>query len=250
VLRTVLLGVALLGTVGGAAAADSRAVVDAFVGRLGTVHVTSLVIDQTLTLYDPAGRQPKSTGEQRLYVKLPRRQRVEQVFDGRREVRIHVDDRAWIRAADGRTYETPPADRHHDRTHLLVPFRRTGADLLAEWKALGVRTDVSYETRVGGRRLTVIGAEPGERTVPQVWFDVERGVVRFVTRERLTGDAESVVDLAFSEHRPLAGAFEFPYRQEAFVNGKLVLLVVVRSAAVNTNPDDALFDPRALQRGR
>jgi hypothetical protein len=28
------------------------------------------------------------------------------------------------------------------------------------------------------------------------------------------------------------------------------VLVVVRSAAVNTNPDDALFDPDALKRGR
>jgi hypothetical protein len=42
----------------------------------------------------------------------------------------------------------------------------------------------------------------------------------------------------------------FPYRQEAFVDGKLVVLVVVRSAAVNTNPDDGLFDPDALKRGR
>jgi len=26
--------------------------------------------------------------------------------------------------------------------------------------------------------------------------------------------------------------------------------VIVRSAAVNTNPDDALFEPEALKRGR
>jgi hypothetical protein len=58
------------------------------------------------------------------------------------------------------------------------------------------------------------------------------------------------VDLTFSEHRPLAGAFAFPHRQEAFVNGKLLLLVVVRSVAVNTNPADALFDPESLRRAR
>lgn len=246
-----LLAVALLASdaVGGERAADARAAVEAFVGRLGAVSVSSLVVDQTLTLYDPAGRQPKSTGEQRLYLKLPRRQRVEQMVDGRREVRLSVGSRAWVRAADGRTYEAPPPDQRRDRTHLLVPLRRSGADLLAEWSALGVRTDVAYATQVGGRRLTVIGAKPGERTVPQVWLDPERGVVRFVARERLpTGDG--VVDLTFSEHRPLAGGFVFPHRQEAFVDGKLVVLVVVRSAAVNTNPDDALFDPDALKRGR
>jgi hypothetical protein len=245
-LLVVLLG---LGLVGGALAADARAAVDAFLGRLGEVNVTSLVIDQTLTLYDPAGRQPKSTGEQRLYLKLPRRQRMEQTVDGQREVRLTVDNRVWVRRADGRTYEAPPPDQRHDRTHLLVPLRRSGADLLAEWSALGVRADVSYQTQVSGRPVTVIGARPGERSVPQVWLDAERGVLRFVAREKLpTG--ESVLDLTFSEHRPLAGRFAFPYRQEAFVDGKLVVLVVVRSAAVNTNPDDALFDPDALKRGR
>lgn len=236
------------GAVGAALAADARTAVDAFVARLGAVHVTSLVVDQTLTLYDPAGRQAKSTGEQRLYLKLPRRQRLEQTVDGRREVRLSVGNRVWVRAADGRTYEAPPLDARRDRVHLLVPFRRHGADLLAEWSTLGVRSDVSHETRLAGRAVTVIGATPGERAVPQVWLDAERGVVRFIARERLpTGDG--LVDLTFSEHRPLAGGFAFPYRQEAFVDGKLVLLVVVRSAQVNTNPDDALFDPDRLKGG-
>jgi hypothetical protein len=42
----------------------------------------------------------------------------------------------------------------------------------------------------------------------------------------------------------------FPYRQEAFVDGKLLLLVVVRSVTVNTSPADALFDPESLRRAR
>jgi hypothetical protein len=245
-LLVVLVAVAL---VGGAVAADSRAAVDSFLQRFAQVSVNSLVIEQTLTLYDPTGRQAKSTGEQRIYVKLPRRQRVEQLVDGQREVRLTVDDRAWVRRADGRTHELPPPDYRRDRTHLLVPLRRTGADLLAEWTALGVRGDVSYDTQVAGRAVTVIGATPGQRAVPQVWLDGERGVVRFVARERLP-KGDGLIDLTFSEHRRLAGGFAFPYRQEAFVDGKLVLLVVVRSAAVNTNPDDALFDPEALKRGR
>jgi hypothetical protein len=245
-LGALLVALALVGDV---MAADSRGAVDAFLQRLGNVSITSLVVDQTFTLYDPSGRQAKSMGEQRLYLKLPRRQRLEQVVDGQREVRLTVDDRAWVRRADGRTYEVPVADRQHDRTHLLVPLRRSGGDLLAEWKALGVRGDVSYDTRVAGRAITVIGAAPGERAVPQVWLDGERGVVRFVARERLP-KGEGLVDLTFSEHRRLAGGFAYPYRQEAFVDGKLVLLVLVRSAAVDTNPPDALFDPEALRRGR
>jgi hypothetical protein len=235
--------------VGGAVAADSRAAVDSFLQRLGNVSVSSLVVDQTLALYDPTGRQAKSTGEQRIYLKLPRRQRIEQIIDGQREVRLTVDDHTWVRRADGRTYELPPSDRQRDRTHLLMPLRRSGADLLAEWTALGVRGDVSYDTHVAGRAITVIGATPGQRAVPQVWLDGERGVVRFVARERLP-KGDGLVDLTFSEHRRLAGGFAYPYRQEAFVDGKLVLLVVVRSATVDTNPADALFDPEALRRGR
>jgi hypothetical protein len=58
------------------------------------------------------------------------------------------------------------------------------------------------------------------------------------------------VDLAFSEHRPLAGAFSFPYRQEAFVDGKLLVLIQVRSIVVNTRLSDSLFDPATLRQGR
>jgi len=227
---------------------DARSAVDAFLSHLGHANVADLVVDQTLTLFDPAGRHPQSSGEQRVYMKLPRRQRVEQMIDGQKEVRLTVGTRVWVRGADGKTFEAPPAGTR-DATQLLVPLQRTGADLLAEWKVLGVRDDVSYVTRAGDRSVTVIGARPGERSVPQVWLDPERGVVRFVTREKLpTG--EGVIDLALTEHRPLVGGFALPYRQEAFVDGKLVVRVLVRSAAVNTGLDDALFDPNALRRGR
>jgi hypothetical protein len=237
-----LLPCAALGT-------DARAAVEAFVARLSGAAVSDVTIEQTFTLYHPDGRHPQSTGEQRVWTKLPRRQRVEQVMEGRREIRLAVGDHVWIRTGDGRVYEAPPAERARDRTHLVMPFRRSAADLLAEWRALGIRDEVSHLTRVAGRTITVIGAQAGERDTPSVWLDGERGVVRFVRREKLpTG--EGMVDLAFSEHRPLTGAFAFPYRQEAFVDGKLLLLVVVRSVTVNTNPPDALFDPESLRRAR
>ena len=110
-----------------------------------------------------------------------------------------------------------------------------------------MRVDVSHATRVGGRPLTVIGAQAGERDVPMVWLDTEYGVVRIVTRETLpTGTA--LLDTAFSEHRPLIGGFYFPHRQEVFVNGKLLMLITVRSVRANTSLADALFDPEALRR--
>jgi len=142
-----------------AAALGSEATraVEAFVARVAGATVNELAVEQSFTLYHPDGRHPQSTGEQRVWFKLPRRQRVEEVVEGRRRVRLIVDDRAWERAPDGRVSEVR-VERDHERTHLLMPFRRTAADLLAEWRALGVRDDVSHVTRVNGRAITVIGA--------------------------------------------------------------------------------------------
>lgn len=246
--RLAVLAVVLLPLV--ALAADARGAVEAFVARVAGAAISDLAIEQTFTLYSPDGRQPQSSGEQRVWVKVPGRQRVEQVVEGRREVRLSAGDKVWVRTADGKVYEAPPGERDRDRTHLLMPFKRTAADVLAEWRSLGIRDDVSHETRIApGRTITVIGARAGERDSPAVWIDPEYGVVRFIRREKLPR-GEGLVDLAFSEHRPLAGAFFFPHRQEAFVDGKLLVLIVVRSITVNTGLDDTLFDPDTLRRGR
>ena len=82
--------------------------------------------------------------------------------------------------------------------------------------------------------------------MPAVWLDPDYGVVRIVTRERLPNGSR-LVDLTLSEHRPLVGKLYFPYRQEVFVDAKLLVLFTVRSVAINTNPADALFDPASLR---
>jgi outer membrane lipoprotein-sorting protein len=232
-----------------ALASDARSAVEAFVTRLAGAQVSDLAIEQTFTLYHPDGRHPQSTGEQRLWLKVPRRQRVEQVMDGRREVRLATGTQVWLRSADGRVTEAPAGERDRERTYLIMPVRRSASDLLAEWRSLGIRDDVSHTTRLAGRTVTVIGARPGDRDTPSVWLDPDHGVVRLIRRERLP-QGEGLVDLTFSEHRPLAGAFFFPHRQEAFVDGKLLILIIVRSVKVNSGLPDSLFDPDALRQGR
>lgn len=224
----------------------ARRAVEAYVARLAGVHIVDLRVRQTLTLYHPDGRYPQSTAEQRLFIKLPHRQRLEQVVDGRREVRLAVGDRTWVRRGDGPVVEAPPEERL--RTRLIAPFRRSADDLLTEWAALGVRTDLAAPARFRGRPVTVIGARPGDLSVPAVWLDPEHGVVRVVTRERRPR-GETVLDLTFGEHRPLAGGAFFPYRQELFADGRLLFVVIVREVTVNTGLADALFDPDALRRG-
>lgn len=229
-----------------AAGQNARAAVEAFLGRLSGVQIGDLVIEQNLTLYQPDGQRRAAGGDQRVFFKLPQRQRVEETVDGQREIQVTLGSRAWVRRADGTVHEVSTGRRVSALTPLLFPFGRSADGLLAEWRARGVRDDVSHVTRLGGRTVTVIGARPGDRDVPAVWLDPEYGVIRIVTRERLPNGAK-LFDLTLSEHRPLVGRFFFPYRQEAFVDGKLVVLFTVRSVAVNTNPAEALFDPASLK---
>jgi hypothetical protein len=178
--------------------------------------------------------------------KLPQRQRVEQTVEGQREIQLTVGDRVWVRRADGKVSQAAAPEATRTLTHVLVPVKRRAADLLADWRSRGIRDDVSHVTRLGGRPVTVIGARPGDHEVPAVWLDPDYGVVRIVTRERLPNGTR-LLDLTFSEHRPLVGKLYFPYRQEVFVDGKLLVLLTVRSVAINTNPADALFDPASLK---
>src|SRR5947207_12855154 len=107
--------------------------------------------------------------------------------------------------------------------------------MLAEWRTLCVRDDVSHVVRMRDRPLTVIGARAGERDVPMVWLDPEYGVIRVVTREKLpTGPA--LVDQTFSEHRALVGCFLFPYRRYAFLYGTPLLRRTVPCAGHHSTP--------------
>ena len=240
-----LLGVVLFG--GGAAAQDGRLAVELFVSRLSEGGVSDMVVSQTLTLYDPRDSGQQVMGEQRLSIKLPARQRLETDLAGEREVQLLSGDRLVIQRG-GKSFEAPPAERARRRAHTLFPFPRTAQDLLVEWQSLGVRTDVAHTVRVGGRTLTVIGALQGDRASPAVWLDPDYGVVRFITRDNIPGGAK-LLDLAFSEHRKVVAGFFYPFRQEIFLDGKLLSVTRVRSVDVNVGLPDSLFDADALLQG-
>jgi hypothetical protein len=241
------LPLVLLLIAGPALAADPRGVIEAYLARLAGTTVDDLVVEQTFTLYHPDGRHPATRGTQRLLLKVARAQRLEQILDGQREIRLTVGGRSWVRQHDGRFLEAPAADTRRDRIPLLTAFRRSADDVLAEWRALGVRDDVTDEVRVGGRSVTIVGARASERDRPAVWVDPEYGILRIVTREQLP-DGPSLVDIVFSDHRPVVDRFVYPYRQEMFVDGRLVVAVAVQSAVVNSRLSDDLFDPEILRR--
>jgi hypothetical protein len=237
-----LLGVLTLAAP--AAASDVSQAVAALAARLAAARVVDLSVDQTITLYHPDGRHVQATGRQQVHFRAPDRQRVEQVVAGRREVWLVVGDRIWVGGADGRVTERPPGSG--DGLRVFAPVARGAEALLAEWRALGIRADVSHTLSWQGRPVLVIGARPGDRTSPAVWLDEAYGVVRLITA-RGPGPARVLVDLALSDHRPVAPGVTFPFRQELFVDGRLLVRATVRAVTVNAGLPEALFHPDALR---
>jgi hypothetical protein len=228
---------------GVAGASEPRVALERFLARTAGTTLRDLTLEQDLTVFNPEGRAAFATGTQRLVVRFPDHQRVEQVVEGRSEVRLTVRGRTWRRGPDGQV-TTLPTERTH-AIALAVPPQRSADEVLAEWRAFGIRDDRSHEARLAGRTVTVIGAQAGERDRPAAWLDPEFGVMRFVARE--PADTGSVfTDISFSDHRPLIGPVFFPHRQETFRSGKLIVRLIVRSATANTGPPDSLFDPASL----
>jgi hypothetical protein len=226
-------------------ATEPRAALERFLARAAGTPLRDLTIEQDLTVFNPDGRAVFASGTQRVIFRFPDQQRVEQTVEGRGEVRLTVRGKTWRRGSDGKVTELPQ-DRGQ-AIALAVPLRRSADEVLAEWRALGIRDDRAHEVRMAGRVVTVIGAQPGERDRPAAWLDPEYGVVRFVAREA-ADPGPVLTDVSFSDYRPLVGPLFFPYRQETFRSGKLLVRLLVRSLTANTSPADALFDPSTLAR--
>src|ERR1051326_2869672 len=200
-------------------AADARATLERYLSRALAVQIRDLTLDQDLTVFSPDGRAPFASGTQRVVFRFPDRQRVEQIIEGRTEVRITVGSQTWRRGFDGKIATLPP--ERGQGVALAVPVHRTADEVLAEWRALGIRDDRFHEARLSGRRVVVVGALVGERDRLAVWLDPEYGVMRLVAREQ--SDAGTVfTDVSFSDYRPLLSGFFFPHREEIFRSGKLL----------------------------
>jgi hypothetical protein len=113
-----------------AAAQDSRVAVEAFVARFSDVQICDVVIDQNLSVYLPDGQRPYLSGEQRMFFKVPQWQRVQ----------VTLGNKVWVRRADGRVVELSAVEPLRPLPTVLVPVKRRAEELLAEWRARGVRT--------------------------------------------------------------------------------------------------------------
>src|SRR3989442_651831 len=59
----------------------------------------------------------------------------------------------WVRQPDGTTVESE-VDRQRSRMYLFTPFRKSADDLLAQWRGLGIRDDVSQLVQRRGTRTS------------------------------------------------------------------------------------------------
>ena len=95
-----------------AGAAEPRVALERFLARTAGTALRDLTLEQDLTVFNPEGRAAFATGTQRLVVRFPDQQRVEQVVEGRTEVRLTVRGRTWRRGPDG-AVTTLPTERAH-----------------------------------------------------------------------------------------------------------------------------------------
>jgi outer membrane lipoprotein-sorting protein len=223
---------------------DVSAMVERYAARVSGIAINDLLVTQSLTVVNPQNPADRVTGDQRLSIKFPGRQRLETRIAGQREVQLLSGGRMVI-LRGGKAFEAPPPEGERQAGRLVIPFDRTAAGLLSQWRSFGVKTDVSHVRTAEGRQVTVIGALSGDRSSPAVWLDPEYGVVRMVTKDMSTGTPRTL-ELAYSDHRKVTGELYYPYEQQGLLDGKLVFVARVRSVEINVGLADSLFDPDAL----
>src|SRR3990172_7929370 len=223
-----------------AAAQDARTLLERFLSKVSAVSVNDLAVTQEIVIVDPSGSGQKVSGEQRLYLKPPDKRRLETQLESTRVVTL-LNGSRLVMQSEGKAREAPPGDRARDRRDLIFPFQRSAQDLLAQWQSHGIRTDLVHQGTHGGRAVTVIGATPGDQSLPSVWLDPEYGVVRLVTREETPAGLKRI-ELSLSHFRPMVGGISYPYKQETLLDGQPFSVVSVKSVRVNSGLSDELFD--------
>jgi hypothetical protein len=229
-----------------AAAQDARTLLEQFLSKISAVSVNDLAVTQEIVVVDPSGSGQKVSGEQHLYLKPPNKRRLETQLESSRVVTL-VNGSRLVMQRDGKAYEAPPGDRMRDWRGPIFLFQRSAQDLLAQWQGHGIRTDVLHQTTHGGRAVTVIGAAPGDQSLPSVWLDPVYGVVRLVTREETPAGLKRI-ELSLSDFRPMVNGISYPYKQETLLDGQPFSVVSVKSVRVNSGLSDELFDPDRLLR--
>lgn len=167
--------------------------------------------------------------------------RIEHRGPDQTDVILTVDKKRWRF-----TLGQPPGTPERVTADLIMTFLGTpardpgGRRGILFLKRHKIDEDVISLDRLKGRIAYVIGAKPWEEEKPQLWIDKEFLLpIRLLTK----GDDGSTVDVRLLGYGSGATGEWFPRRIETYRNGDLVESVTYDSAELNTNLDDALFEP-------
>jgi outer membrane lipoprotein-sorting protein len=102
---------------------------------------------------------------------------------------------------------------------------------------------VGSET-IGGRRCFVLAVLDPSSETAKLWVDQGNLALLKLEGRPSNGDTMTVL---FSDHRSVAGGFEFAYRADVYSGEELITTVVVESLDINSGLADELFNPDAVK---
>ena len=220
------------------AVTTSASFFSALQNRYGGSWYRTLTFTGENTRWDTQGRATRNRFAE--YVSVPGRLRIEFLpWSNRSGVlfesgRVHVFDNGQL--LDSRS------QRHPVLLLTADIYAMPSESALSALRDLGVATQRFRQTTWQRRPIYVIGAERGDTTSTQVWFDAETFIpLRWIQSER-TGGQLTVGDTRFLNYRRVGG-YPIPHEIMGYRDGRRALREVYSGVRVNPQLSAQLFDP-------
>ena len=127
-----------------------------------------------------------------------------------------------------------------EKEELAYPDSKKYQRDTAFWDTLIANGEMTGEEMLGNYDCILAQAtdEKGEKFT--LW--IEKDTWNLIQAEN-HNEGSGKINFWNSDFRKIEGNWEIPFKQEVYVDGKLVLTSLVKSVKVNQNPADELFDP-------
>lgn len=213
-------------------------------------NIRTLKVEQEVTLFGDPNAPRGVTVEGQTMIMSPSgfRQSRQSTTGGKDVLFLYTKKRTWIRDEGGNDQiKRTRRDVLADYFSAGKPMSRwdAGERLQKSLKAMKVNVDrVSFQ-RFSGAVNYVVGAKPGEKDKPQVWFDKDSLLLtRIIRPESRASGKKVLVDIQLTGWgSPEAGNW-FPKTVEIYEDGKLKERWVTVSADRNKNLGAELFEVR------
>ncbi len=108
------------------------------------------------------------------------------------------------------------------------------------WDFISDKAKIKGKEKVGGRKCYVVEI-PEQKNTPfnTIWLN-EKNLVPM--RMQRTSLKKEVIITEFSDYKKVKGDWEMPYKTTMYLDGKLMVTIIVKSLKVNTGITDDKFD--------